>query len=379
MKERCINFDWIEVYCLEVGDEHTPEWFEEHDFKGRVKRREYGTPQYRQMFTLYNSHFPLIEIRRDPYSIKSAGGIFDPRACHLRLSNRSCYLPDPIQFLINFMKKYGFKYQTTTRIDICLDFNHFDNGDNPANFIRDYFANVYTKVHQPRFAAHGKDDKATKDWNSVKWGSPTSSITTKLYNKSLELKEVGEKPYIRQRWEECGLNTFSDVWRCEFSMKSEYKSMVRLDLNEESIARTAVDEETGLMFNVLDINIMTFASREFLRFTFFAIADYYMDFRYIEYTRNGFPKRKYDCKRKVLFRTTADERSFTPTQLKDKPVGDRTDYLLIKKLKAIVNDGDNYTYTERLHAAGVIDALAYRIACKHLGDTIDAFKLNFQR
>lgn len=375
MKTRCINFDWIEVYCLEVGEPKTPTWFEAHDFAGKVRCREYGTPQYRQMFTLYNDYFPLIEVRRDPYSIRSQGGIFPERACHLRLSNRSCYLPDPIRFLLNFMRKYGFEYQTTSRLDICLDFNHFDNGDNPANFIRDYFGNIYTKVHQPRFSTHGKDKKDHKSFNSVKWGAPSSSISTKLYNKSLELQEVGEKPYIRQRWEECGLNTFSDVWRVEFSMKSQYKSMVRFD---------DVDTETGeIQDTILDINILTFADREFLRFTFFAIADFYLDFRYIEYTRNGFLKRKYDCKRKILFRTTEQERSFQPTRLEDKPVGDRTDYQLLKKLKAIVNDGDHYTYTERVHAAGVIDAISLRIATKHLGGdpygTAKLFQLNHEK
>ena len=113
--ERCINFDWIEVFCIELGAPKTPEYFEQRGWRGDVKVRAYGTPQYKQMFTLYNKSFPLIEIRRDPYSIKTLGGIFDPRACHLRLSNRACYLPDPIGFLKSFMHKYGFSYQCCSR------------------------------------------------------------------------------------------------------------------------------------------------------------------------------------------------------------------------------------------------------------------------
>lgn len=357
MATRCINFDWIEVYCLERGEPHTPEYFAIRGFRGDIKVREYGTPQYRQMFTIYNRNFPLIEIRRDPYSVKSKGGIFDEHACHLRLSNRSCYLPDPIGFLKEFMRKYDFTYQNTTRLDICLDFQHFDNGDNPANFLRDYFANKYTKVHQPRFHAYGADKHDIKTWNSVKWGAPTSSISTKIYNKSQELEQVSDKPYIRQQWQAAGMNEFDDVWRCEFSMKSEYKSMCRIDL----------DVTTGeLVHNVIDIDIQTFSNRDFMLFTFFAIADYYLDFRYVEYNRNGMLKRKYDCERKVLFRTTKNERAYHPAKLTEQRAANRTDYLLIKRLRDIVSDQEHYKYNERISAAAVIDAIARNVFVKRM-------------
>lgn len=359
---RCINFDWIEVFCIEVGEPHTPEYFERHGFRDDIKVRAYGTPQYRQMFTLYNRSFPLIEIRRDPYSIKPLGGIFDPRACHLRLSNRACYLEDPIGFLKSFMQRYGFAYQSTSRLDICLDFQHFDNNDNPKNFLLDYFANKYTKVHQPRFHAYGTDERDCKTWNSVKWGAPSSSISTKLYNKSLELDQVSDKPYIRQQWTAAGMNDFEDVWRVEFSMKSEYKSMCRVDL----------DEDTGeLQHNVIDIDIQTFSNRDFVLFTFFAIADYYLDFRYIEYNRNHQLKRKYDCKRKVLFRTNADERAYHPMKLTNKQVPTRTDYMLIEKLRRIVADQEHYKYNERIGAAAAIDGIVRNIAFKKMQGVSD--------
>lgn len=359
MATRCINFDWIEVFCLELGEPKTPEYFQLHGFRDDIKVRNYGTPQYRQMFTLYNKQFPLVEIRRDPYSIRPLGGIFDPRACHLRLSNRACYLPDPIAFLKRFMEVHGFAYQNTSRLDICLDFQHFDNNDNPANFLRDYFANKYTKVHQPRFSAYGLDKHDIKTWQSVKWGSNTSSLTTKMYNKSLELQQVEDKPYIRQQWEACGFNPLSDTWRIEFSIKSEYKNMARLD----------VEINTGeIVRNVIDIDIQTFANRDFMLFTWFAIADYYLDFRYVEYNRNGILKRKYDCERKVLFRTKGEEKAYHPTKLTMKKPANRTDYMLIKKLQAIVADCEHYTYNERIGAAATIDGIVRNIAADRINN-----------
>ena len=64
-------------------------------------------------------------------------------------------------------------------------------------------------------------------------------VSTKLYNKTLELREVHDKPYIRQAWFTCGLVdspiklTKTDttgkeytpqIWRLEFSIRSSVKN-----------------------------------------------------------------------------------------------------------------------------------------------------------
>ena len=67
---RCVNIDWLEVYCLEsIEAPRNAQFFRARGFK--VKEREYGTPQYREMFTIYDSEdFPQFEVRRNPYSVK---------------------------------------------------------------------------------------------------------------------------------------------------------------------------------------------------------------------------------------------------------------------------------------------------------------------
>lgn len=88
-----------------------------------VKRREYGTRVYAEMFTLYDIHdVPFVEIRRRPLSDKSkAGGLFDERACHIRLSNVYCYSDSPIDHLREFVNRYEYIVIRIFRIDICLD------------------------------------------------------------------------------------------------------------------------------------------------------------------------------------------------------------------------------------------------------------------
>ena len=85
---RCINLDWLEVFAKEPAALN-PDYFRAAGYNVNV--REYGTPQYAQMFTLSLGALPLLEIRRAPYSLKSQGGIFETGAMHIRLCNNTCY------------------------------------------------------------------------------------------------------------------------------------------------------------------------------------------------------------------------------------------------------------------------------------------------
>lgn len=237
---RCINIDWLECYCLEdaIGYPHDAEFFRSRGWL--VRERDYGTPVYQQMFTLIGTDGETFcEIRRLPKSDRQVAGIMDHYACHVRLTNRSCYRPDCIQLLQQFLEEYGFHYQRISRIDLCLDFERFDSGDRPADFLQRYVQKRYSKINQADIALRGLDGWDGRVWNSVKWGSPSSMVQTRLYNKSKELREVKDKPYIRQQWQLAGLiddwatcmKTNRDgsqrevtVWRLEFAIKSGTKN-----------------------------------------------------------------------------------------------------------------------------------------------------------
>ena len=92
---RAINIDWLEVYCLEPeNDPHTAKWFEDNGYK--IKVREYGTPVYKEMFTIFQGQKEWIEIRRNPHSRKGEGGFLDPLSTHIKLCNEFCYTDSPI-------------------------------------------------------------------------------------------------------------------------------------------------------------------------------------------------------------------------------------------------------------------------------------------
>lgn len=268
-----------------------------------VKRREYGTRVYAEMFTLYDIHdVPFVEIRRRPLSDKSKdGGLFDERACHIRLSNVYCYSDSPIDHLREFVNRYEYIVIRIFRIDICLDFIRFDKGDEPNKFIKRYIDGRYSKVNQTNISAHGVDRWDGRTWQTISWGKQKSMISTKFYCKTKEMQQVHDKPYIRHSWWLCGLidNPITgekrqddgtiekpDIWRVEFSIKSSAKKwylIERADTRKDAVIP---------MPHTLDI----YDTRKKLLFVFASLSRHYFHFKVFE---EGV--RKDRCKDKILF------------------------------------------------------------------------------
>ena len=371
---RCVNIDWLEVYCKEPAA-LTPDYFRGEGFE--VSVRDYGSPQYRQMFTLLDSQGRgFLEVRRDPYSIKSQGGIFPLGACHLRLTNRQCYIAHPIAWLLDFIAAHNYELISTSRLDLALDFAHFDCNQNPARFLRDYFANKYAKINQAKFQAHGTDAWEEKTFNSVKWGSEFSKITTKLYNKSMELARDGhDKVWIRQAWKAADLPDDRDIWRIEFSMKSECKSLVRAAEVSE------VDVETGELCTAIgdhriDISLWNLLDKTDIVSLFFALLDHYFDFRYVEYQDNGKPRRKDRCRRVPLFRLNAIEQGYTFKRLDIQPMPGRREKMMMKYLKEIASDRETWGRDAEIAANNLRNVFIARYAFARTLQPIEEIYLN---
>lgn len=340
---RCINIDWLELFCSEGdGCPRDASYFKSKGYE--VKIRAYGTPQYREMFTISEGSRDVIEVRRNPYSLKRQGGIFEDNDCHLRLSNRSCYQPMTIDWMRRFLIAHGYHYKAISRIDICLDLLTFDNGMLPNTLLQGYLKNKFSKLNQCNIAAHGLEQLGSVDihgrdswnygrlWNSIKWGSSTSSISTKLYNKAMEMRQTKEKYYIEDAWRACGLwpagvvkseenkDLFPDVWRVEFSIKSAIKGYAQKD-SGEYIPST--------------LSLYDAPDKLWARFCCFAAK--YFNFRIVEMV-NGKPKRKDRCKPLNLFNFDKCE-CFVPIRLSAQIEPTRTDRILINYLKKMIVSG----------------------------------------
>lgn len=300
--QRCVNLDWLEVHCFEpTNDPHDATYFRRAGLE--VVEREYGTRVYKEMFTISDRRGnPFVEVRRNPYS-QGFQGVHAAEECHLRLVNAACYYDDAALRLQNFMDTYGYTFNRIARVDICLDFEKFDEGDDPAKFLSRYLRQVYSKINQGNITAHGTDRWDGQLWNSVSWGSPSSAIGTKFYNKTQELYDptsgTFKKPHIRYAWLQCGLiDDFHKVlkknedgwyqpqiWRIEFSIRSSVKKWFTIELNGK-------ERNYQSIRNTLEM----YDCREKLVTLFAALQQHYFHFKHYE---KG--KRKDRCDDKVLF------------------------------------------------------------------------------
>ena len=398
-KVKCINLDWLSVYCLEPkGVAMNAAYFKALGWT--VEEREYGTPQYREKFTLMNGRHPFLEIERNPYSLKQNGGIFEPESCHIRLANRTLYQPQPVQQLTNFIVKYGYEYKGISRVDVCCDLTIFDNGMKPQDLANKYMKDKIWKVHQSHMApntddgddtwrikvhlgAHGKETKTGRTWNSLKWGSPKSALSTKLYNKTYELETNTGKFYIKDTWVKAGLCDLQkvtyeyknpktkeieirskqvcvvpgtavdreipiegakkiDVWRVEFSMNSEGRKWIDLGDN-----------------HVVDLSLNAFDNLDSLAATFFTCSEWLFCFIYAKWITKGatrLKERTNRCKKLQLFNTKFLHSHYKPQRQTETEDPSRTEKIMMYRL---INKSKDKNLSEE-----------YREACRQVAAEI---------
>lgn len=305
---RCVNIDWLEVYVLE-DNKRTPcnaDYFRSQGYF--VTERLYGTRQYKEMFTIQDKYGePMLEIRRNPFAGESEFSGLDVRSSHIRFVNRYCYFDHAVRIMAEFLIKHDYEFQRIYRIDVCYDFRAFDFGDDPERFVRRYTEKKFSKVNQTKVKVFGDDGWTNIKWESISWGSRTSMVGTKMYNKTKELEASGfNKPWIVQQWFDCGLidrfTDLPDVWRIEFSMHSSLKNWIEIEDSDSKKQKKRKIEH----------RLQLFDGRDQLWQRFQDLAHHYFRFKYVEYNAKVNSdgsrdlKRKDLCREKRLFRWDAD-------------------------------------------------------------------------
>lgn len=363
--KRCINIDWLELYCLEDQTLYpmNADYYAQLGYY--VVPREYGTRQYREMFTIYRQNEPWIEIRRNPVAGEETGrakGMFSPYSCHIRLHNAACYLDFPVVEIEDFLFKNRYDVRRIYRLDIAMDFERFDKGDLPNDFLRRYMSGKYAKINQSNIAAHGRDMWDGRSWNSISWGNEKSMVSTKFYNKTLELSRPNhDKPYIRYAWMLCdlitnfqtmtkttakGITYKPEIWRVEFSIKSSAQGWYQLDK----------DSGRKHSSEMVPHNLNLYETREQLLTAFFSLAAHYFHFK-----KHIAGRRKYDCPDKELFVKEAGCEIYHI----DRVISSRQPSLLIQRLKRQL---ENFQQT-------TLD-IDVRIACQKIVEYLDRLILS---
>lgn len=221
------SVDWLQLFC-QVPKGIPPEWIERmsdtsdqwgshrtykivpslHFIKGYTWQREVVYKQY--TIATIACHPVDDRVRQDGGAIKVANAVL--------------YVTDWYFILMDILRTLGWLPLNITRVDLAADFNYFLNGLDPATFIRKYVCKQkasYIRVGSNKFAVYGIKDMRCTVFDSIRWGSRQSGISVYMYNKTKELTEVRDKPYIREAWKKADLSSTRPVWRVEISITSQ--------------------------------------------------------------------------------------------------------------------------------------------------------------
>lgn len=330
---RCVNLDWFEVYAIERDGGADANYF--RSLGSVVECRDYGTRIYHEMFTVMNADGnPLLEVRRNPKNPLMPAG-----SCHIRLVNATCYLDNAADIMRRFLHDHDYTFCNVSRADICLDLVLFDDNTRPRVFMQRYMRGKFSKVNQANIHAHGSDRWTGRVWNSVSWGSQSSPIGTKFYNKTLELYDALTdsfgKPHIRFAWLNAGLiddfdrctlkGVEQEIWRIEFSIKSAVKNWVTIEL----------DGNHKKYYSIRN-NISMYDSKEKLLTLFASLAQHYFHFK-----RYQMDTRKDRCPDRHLFSWKGSQQIYAVEHhdMVSAKTPDPILLQLIKKLKVYIDHG----------------------------------------
>lgn len=260
MEKYCISIDWLQTFC------HAAPIIEgsyaSRGYNFTVKRENHETAQFKDIFTVYYKSHSAATIQQTPRT-----SVIHPRATCVKLSNRILYCGQYIKILYAIQEALSMNYKGITRLDICYDCNALHDGREPGRFIRQFVSNEpmqpghIIRNGSSRFTLHGtRSSSSIASLNSIRWGSSSAKIGAYLYDKTQELIEVKDKPWIRKMWEENGIEYQIDnsnlnhltpkekkrktendglseyvkkrVWRFEISIKCEGTDVLNMSTGE---------------------------------------------------------------------------------------------------------------------------------------------------
>lgn len=263
--------DWFQVYChahvpLEkgmtfAGVQNTPFGI----------RAEYTIEKGEELSPLFNKHFLVTWKKRKlaHVSLEPRPSSLHPQSAMFKVDNRLLYESNWLFYLKDICAALCFEIRNISRVDIAADFVEFCDHRQPLNFVKAYMQNArkghpsFIRCGSNKFCVYGRKSTAELAFDYVRWGSRDSEVCTYLYNKSKELRDKKDKPWIRERWHVLrGDDESVDVWRIEFSINSQ-------GLKLANVSETYI----------FDLFIDDFSTFEKIRDLFYIYADKYFKFR----------------------------------------------------------------------------------------------------
>lgn len=212
-----INIDWLQVTCLNFPGEFISEFWQ---------KREITTRLFADIYDYVVDEKVMFTALTNPRS-----SILDKSMCIIKVNNEMLYKSYAVSYLCDLIEYENLKFNNITRLDICADFNTFEEDYNPHQLIVDFQSNTLLKNGRSKYKLIGEQFNKHV-YSYLRIGENTSACAAYLYNKSKEMKEVKFKSYIYNSWVANGLEDFDNVWRLEFSIKEFNNVLISKETGE---------------------------------------------------------------------------------------------------------------------------------------------------
>lgn len=211
-----IFIDWLQINCRpqqKVRIEEDYSFFENEHYY--LVDQNKHTNVFKKLHNIYSvlDHQLIAVMTSSPKQ-----EFLDPDMIIIKFANDYLYRNNFQQELEHFMIHCKLTFRGFTRLDIAYDFNKFDNGMHPEQFIQSFIKGSINKLDKAKATVYTKNEHRMKI-QGLKFGTASSNVSYMIYNKSDELYEKKDKPYIREIWKQNKLNT-GNIWRLEFRISS---------------------------------------------------------------------------------------------------------------------------------------------------------------
>lgn len=276
-----LNIDWLSVYCIA----HTwakKQYIVTNDITEvdgfTYQRQQYGTRQFKVLTFVYEGKEKFAEIQSQPFS-----GILEEGACIVKFDNALLYRPFLGDRVMAFLEVHNLQPKSISRLDVAADFLRFESYD-VVPFIRDFMAMELRHIGRGNGASYfehrAKKDKVTghsiysMQYSGLSFGSHSSDVRIYLYNKTKELAEVSDKPYIRDSWTAAEFGNYSGLWLSQY-MRNEMQPVWRLEVSLKGKGLKFKDATT---MQIVEVNVPDVFDPDFLRTLYFTMIHDYFQF-----------------------------------------------------------------------------------------------------
>lgn len=243
MEKYCISVDWLQVCCYS----NNLAYLLNNDYYNKVDSLPYWL-ELQPLETRSFARFIRIHTKVGNDWRYCADILAVPRSTMLnsnivlvKIHNRFLYSQNYIKLLYNICDTLKLSIKGLTRLDLCYDCNSFHNGLKPHKFIKEFVTAEFDspryiyKVGAKQFRVYGgKSVSSATKFSGIEFGSGKSSKRCYIYDKTRELEEVKDKPWIRQYWLQNGLisDSKTHVYRAEISIKCDGMDLLNMSTGE---------------------------------------------------------------------------------------------------------------------------------------------------